>query len=196
MESKTENRKQSNPVESGVSGAHALFKARPSGPVPRGAGVSGAAAPMRRQSGVGADKLCDLPAVPTRQFDLCVLTPILPEKLEELRSVLERLRGETIQLMQGRAPDHPLLDWAALGSVHFARFVIFDAEPAGTGSVLAFSTNYDGPLGESRCSRKRAQAGQVEQLVDLPVLRGILGLEQSGELHRGTRAPRGGVLRR
>lgn len=117
---------------------------------------------------VSADRLYSLPSKPTRQFDLLVLTPIVPARLGQLSEFLERLRRETLSSMQGSPPQHPLLDWASLRTVHYARFVIVDAyQRFGTGPCLAFSTSYDGPLGRPGAGRRDAELAHIRELVEV-----------------------------
>jgi Dyp-type peroxidase family len=97
-----------------------------------------------------------------------VLTPIVPARLGQLSAFLERLRRETLDSMQGSPPEHPLLDWASLRTVHYARFVIVAAcERFGTGPLLAFSTSYDGPLGQPHAGRKGAEQAHIRELAEV-----------------------------
>jgi Dyp-type peroxidase family len=106
----------------------------------------------------------------TRQFDGLVLVHVKPERLAALRSLLAELGEQTLLRMQQRlAADAVRLPFEKLRTVHYARFVLVDRDPSDSlrkvPPMLAFSTNFDGPEGESECSRARALEGHVAELV-------------------------------
>ncbi len=73
-----------------------------------------------------------------KQNALSVIIPIIPNKLDELRPLLEGYGQDVVgnqELQFGRSP-----------STHFARFVILD-KPKGVIARLYFSTCFDGELG-------------------------------------------------
>src|SRR4051794_20644400 len=91
----------------------------------------------------------------TRQFAGCVLARVLPEKLETLRSLLAQIGRETTEAMRGAPVTKALVPLHLVGTIHYARFVLVDAKAgrktdAKSDTMLAFSTNYDGPEGEDR----------------------------------------------
>jgi len=102
---------------------------------------------------------------PTRQFALLVLLPIKPARIDELRALLETIGKETIEVMRGRPPAEVTLPFQALTGLHYARFVIVDREPVTT-PLLAFSTNYDGPEGESECPERKARSLHLDALLE------------------------------
>lgn len=67
--------------------------------------------------------------------------------------------------MRGRPPAEVTVPFQALTGLHYARFVIVDREPL-TAPQLAFSTNYDGPEGESDCSERRARSLHLDALLE------------------------------
>ncbi|HVZ34219.1 MAG TPA: hypothetical protein VG963_17450, partial [Polyangiaceae bacterium] len=101
-------------------------------------------------------------STPTRQFAGLVLVPVESGKREQLVALLDQIRRETIAAMRGRAPAQPVLPFQQLESLHYARLVLIDREqqPA----LLAFSTDYDGPEGESGCSESRAWQHHLRDL--------------------------------
>jgi hypothetical protein len=60
---------------------------------------------------------------------LTVITPIIPEKLEALKAVLQGIQ------------ENPSSTIAMIGTIHFARWVIID-----DGKRLLFTSNFDGSL--------------------------------------------------
>jgi hypothetical protein len=88
----------------------------------------------------------------TPQSNLMVVVPILESREEELRQMLS-----TMNLEPGVAnPENPLLPFAELGTLHFARFVILEDNtrddltacgmaPASATKSLAFLCDFDGP---------------------------------------------------
>ncbi len=108
--------------------------------------------------------MSSLPTKPTRQFAFLNLAPIDPEKVGSLRAVLDQVGAETQQAMRGQPPAEPLVPFERLETIHYARFVIVDRDLA-SGPLLAFSTNYDGPQGEPRCSRRRAYRAHRAELL-------------------------------
>lgn len=74
------------------------------------------------------------------QSGLTLITPILPDKVEELKALLNAI-GNDIK-------NNPHIDFTKLRTVHFLRFVVMDAAVAKGKSIppqLVLSTNYDGP---------------------------------------------------
>src|ERR1043166_2478442 len=70
-----------------------------------------------------------------------VVTEIHAEQLEALSTLLEDLDSS----LDGELDKPPIVDFRALDSVHFARFVVLPADGAGK-RLLVLSTAYDGPL--------------------------------------------------
>jgi Dyp-type peroxidase family len=106
----------------------------------------------------------------TRQFAGLVLARVDPEKLEALRALLAAIRAETVATMRGTPPASALVPFHALELVHYARFVLITRGPSRNDEfsrepLLAFSTNYDGPEGETHCARRRALARHLDELV-------------------------------
>jgi Dyp-type peroxidase family len=124
------------------------------------------ASESRRRSPPGPRALLELPTTATRQFDSCVLVPIVGTRRRELSELLEHLREQTIAVMKGQPVPVPLLEWEGIAGLHYARFVIIDAqEQFGTPAQLALSTCYDGPLGDAHCSHAEAQGAHLRELV-------------------------------
>jgi Dyp-type peroxidase family len=101
---------------------------------------------------------------PTRQFAGLVLAPVLPSMLGDLRKLLAEIGRETSDVMRGRPPANTLLPFHEIESIHYARLVLVE-QPDATAPLLAFSTNYDGPEGESTCSAARARRTHIADLV-------------------------------
>ena len=74
----------------------------------------------------------------THQYPLTVLSEIIPEKMESLRSLLEQI-DEKIET-------NTIIPFGVFSTVHFSRMVIVESLAEKEPAWLAFSTNYDGPL--------------------------------------------------
>lgn len=90
---------------------------------------------------------------------LTVVAPIVPDRVEALTAVLDGLQGA----LDGTSAGPPLIDFPAVESVHFARFVVLPASADGARD-LVFSTAFDGP--EERhlnelCARAKAGLAAV-----------------------------------
>ena len=108
----------------------------------------------------------DLPSSPTSQFSLTVIVRVRRERLARLRDLLDRIRRETIALMEGEATA-TAVPFAAMRTVHFARWVLIDSHRGFmTGPQLVFSTNYDGPVGDERCSEDEALRRHIAEVVE------------------------------
>ncbi|MCA9704478.1 MAG: hypothetical protein KDK70_01365 [Myxococcales bacterium] len=108
----------------------------------------------------------DLPSSPTRQFSLTVVVRVRRERLARLRDLLDRIRLETIELMEGRATASSV-PFDAMRTIHYARWVLIDSHRAFmTGPQLVFSTNYDGPVGDDGCSEDEARRRHVAEVVE------------------------------
>src|SRR5262245_55986815 len=85
---------------------------------------------VQHAAGTGPSSLgaSTLPTTPTRQFAGLIVAPVIPDKLDELRQLLDRIHRQTIEVMQGRASEGPgiILPFHALESVHYARFVLLE----------------------------------------------------------------------
>ena len=108
-------------------------------------------------------------ATATRQFDGLALVYVKPQRLEQLRALLGEIAQQTVARMQQRiALGDVRLPFEKLQTVHFARLVLVDRHPASEHErprpLLAFSTNFDGPEGEPRCSRARALELHIAEL--------------------------------
>lgn len=81
-----------------------------------------------------------------KQNPLTLLSPIKPDKLDDLRQLLASQKAD---LLNGKH-----FDLENLGTVHFARWVIMDDQPnpannpEGEGPKLIFSSNFDGGVKE------------------------------------------------
>ena len=71
---------------------------------------------------------------------LTVVVPIVPDRVDALTGLLDGLQGA----LDGTSTGPPLIDFPALESVHFARFVVLPASADGARD-LVFSTAFDGP---------------------------------------------------
>jgi len=86
------------------------------------------------------------------QQALTVIVPIIPERLENLRSLLDKINGQTLRQIKDRSVDEEIiLPFEELKTIHFCRFFIIDELKDTEGRLfspmLAFTTNYDGTLG-------------------------------------------------
>jgi Dyp-type peroxidase family len=97
------------------------------------------------------------------------MAPVVTGKRGELERMLQKVDGQTIQLMRGWPVPDAIIPFDKLTTIHYARFVLLDPDettgPAKTEPVLILSTNYDGPEGEDACTRSRALSHHVEELV-------------------------------
>jgi Dyp-type peroxidase family len=100
----------------------------------------------------------------TRQFAGLVLARVAEDKVASLRALLAEIRAQTLASMRGAPPAAPIVPFHALELVHYARFVLLEGEFVRE-PLLAFSTNYDGPEGETHCGRRRALAHHLDELV-------------------------------
>ncbi len=103
----------------------------------------------------------------TRQFAGLALTTVAKEQLEPLKALLARVAHETDAAMQGQPPLEPLLAFSRLQTVHYARFVLLEQDSQFAPlrePLLVFSTNFDGPEGEDRCSARRALEHHLDDL--------------------------------
>jgi hypothetical protein len=73
----------------------------------------------------------------TPQNPLTIISPVIPEKLEELRGLLESIQYPELQT-------NTVLPFTQLSTVHFARFVILERTDDQFPLQLAFSLNFDG----------------------------------------------------
>ena len=117
------------------------------------------------------------PSNATRQFAGLVLVPVLSKRAEELTDLLKTIAAETNAGMRGQPVAAPIIDFAQLEKVHFARFVLIEksdlkADPAvplaskdEDWPLLAFSTNYDGPEGKDQCREDEALRSHIDELV-------------------------------
>jgi len=100
----------------------------------------------------------------TRQFASLTLAPVDPQKIADLRSLLEQIGDETVRSMRGEALGRPpLIPFEQLRTIHYARFVLLEPY-GGIGPLLAFATDYDGPEGEDQCPERRAFARHLDEL--------------------------------
>lgn len=108
-----------------------------------------------------------LPTSPTSQFSMTVIVPIDPDRLGGLRDTLKQVDAETIAAMRGQpSTDAPLIPFANVDTIHYARWVIIEGyDRFGTGPLLAFSTNYDGPIGRE-ASESEARALHLDEVVE------------------------------
>ena len=118
----------------------------------------------------------------TRQFAGVVLVPVLPDKLDALRALLDQLGQQTLLAMRGQAVPDGVIPFERLETVHYARFVLVDHHP-GVEPLLVLSTSFDGPEGEDACSPARALDFHIEDLVR----HATPGLEQVFACCRGYR---------
>ena len=121
----------------------------------------------------------------TRQFAGLVLARVEPDRCDALRALLAEVRAQTLATMRGEPPADAVVPFHALETVHYARFVLLEGEGVRE-PLLAFSTNYDGPEGETGVSASRALSLHVQELVD----RAGPGLERVFGHCRGYRAGR------
>jgi Dyp-type peroxidase family len=153
--------KESNP-HAGHSKDHASGEC----PYKPGMAESATAKSIHPREAIDANRLWELPSTATKQYDFCVITDILPEKLEELRAILAKIQSQTLNSMKGKENLYSIIDWKRIESIHYARFFIIEAyETFGSGPKLVFCTNYDGPLGSNSTSRKQAQSRHISEIV-------------------------------
>lgn len=108
----------------------------------------------------------DLPSSPTRQFSLTIIVRVRRERLNRLRDELDKVRCETIKLMDGEAVTASM-PFAAMKTIHYARWVLIDHQRAFmTGPQLVLSTNYDGPVGDEHCSESTALPRHIDEMVE------------------------------
>jgi len=108
----------------------------------------------------------ELPSSPTRQFSLTIIVRVRRERLNRLRDELEKIRHETLQLMEGQ-PVKPSMPFHAMKTIHYARWVLIDQQRAFmTGPQLVLSTNYDGPVGDEHCSESEALRKHVVEMIE------------------------------
>ena len=115
----------------------------------------------------------------TRQFAGLVMLPVEASRLDELRELLAAIASETTAGMRGERVANPIIDFAALEKVHFARFVVIEKKDLKDNPedpdepndehwpLLAFSTNYDGPEGVDSCTPEEALRLHVDELVQV-----------------------------
>jgi hypothetical protein len=100
---------------------------------------------------------------PTRQFALNVVVPVIVDQEKALDELLRRIGTETREKMKGERKDGVLVDFEAVRSIHYARWVIM---PGATGGkILAMNSWYDGPLGDGRCKESDARKRLLSELV-------------------------------
>ena len=108
----------------------------------------------------------DLPSSPTRQFSLTIIVQVHRERLVRLRAVLEDIRLETIELMEG-GPGKASMPFDAMTTIHYARWALIDRHRAYmSGPQLVFSTNYDGPIGDNECDESAARKQHIAELIE------------------------------
>ena len=118
----------------------------------------------------------------TRQFAGLVLVPVIPERLEALRDLLGLIAEQTTQAMKGGTVPNPIIDFAQLQTIHYARFVLLEKDVE-VGPLLAFSTNYDGPEGKAACREPEALRFHTSELA----LKAGAGLQRVFSCCRGYR---------
>jgi hypothetical protein len=114
---------------------------------------------------------------PTRQFALDVVAPVRDGVRTRLDTVLDRIGSETLHAMQGQPVPHPLIDFDAVPTLHYARWVVLpgrgdsyqspgggESPPRGPES-LAFSAWFDGPEGEASVDEARERENVLVALV-------------------------------
>jgi Dyp-type peroxidase family len=101
----------------------------------------------------------------TRQFAALTLAPVDPKQQATLQALLAQIDRETVHTMQGTSVADPIIPFHALGTVHYARFVLLEAHD-GIGPLLAFATDYDGPEGDDSCSQRAAFEHHLEELLE------------------------------
>jgi len=99
----------------------------------------------------------------TRQFAGLVFTRVDPDKLVELKGILDEVGEQTIALMRGQPAVGALVPFDRLRAIHYARFVLLEHDTE-RGPQLAFGTDYDGPEGEDDCSESRALRFHLDEL--------------------------------
>ncbi|MGB1016807.1 MAG: hypothetical protein ACPG4T_21890, partial [Nannocystaceae bacterium] len=108
----------------------------------------------------------ELPSSPTRQFSLTIIVRVRRERLNRLRDELDKIRCETIEVMEGRAAKASM-PFQAMKTIHYARWVLIDHQRAFmTGPQLVLSTNYDGPVGDEHCSEEEALRRHVAEMIE------------------------------
>jgi hypothetical protein len=121
--------------------------------------------PQRKKMGGKVQPLTLPKSSATRQFAALTLAPVDPKQKAALEALLAQIDRETVQTMQGASVPDPIIPFHALGTIHYARFVLLEAHDD-IGPLLAFATDYDGPEGDDACSQRVAFEHHVKELVE------------------------------
>lgn len=95
------------------------------------------------------------------QHSLTLAAEIEPRRLEALRSTLEQLRAA---LADRARTTPPLVDFAALGTVHFARLVVIEEPEGGRPPCLVFATDFDGGRSAHLARLAEVQGDGLQQI--------------------------------
>ncbi len=98
----------------------------------------------------------------TRQFAFLALVKVDKNKIDALKRRLKEINTQTTAVMRGQNSKQDL-PFNNLTSVHYARFVLIENKQAGD-PFLAFSTDYDGPEGDDKCSEEKAYRMHLKEL--------------------------------
>jgi hypothetical protein len=120
------------------------------------------------------------PTRPTRQFALNIVATIREGDRARLDAALDRIGGETFHAMRGQRVPDPLIDFDAVGGIHYARWVILPGRgdrfqspgkiagpppsPPSRAS-LALSMWFDGPEGDPAADEGHERLRIVRALV-------------------------------
>jgi len=114
---------------------------------------------------------------PTRQFALDVVAPVRDGDRTRLDAVLDRISSETLRAMQGQPVPRPLVDFGAVPTLHYARWVILPGRgdsyqspgggtsPARGPESLALSAWFDGAEGDASADRAQESENVLRALV-------------------------------
>lgn len=109
-----------------------------------------------------------LPTSPTHQYAMTFVAPVDDAKFKPLLALLETINQQTVRVMQGDTSGSVLLPFHKVESLHYARFFLAAASPQhGDPALLVFSSNYDGPEGDSNKDEPAARRRHLKQLVDV-----------------------------
>src|SRR5258708_39304175 len=102
---------------------------------------------------------------PTRQFVLNVVVVVKPGAEAALETLLRSVGAAVRARMKGDGDGAvPAVDFGAMPTVHYARWVMMPGRP--DGAILALNTWYDGPVGgEESCDERRARALHLKEVV-------------------------------
>ena len=99
----------------------------------------------------------------TRQFAYLAIAKVNKDKIDDLQQRLKEINVQTTAVMRGQNPPQVDLPFNKLTSVHYARFVLIENKQTGD-PFLAFSTDYDGPEGDDKCSEETAYRIHINEI--------------------------------